>query len=131
MIKQTSYFERKSLSLTLIMRVTRLINLLVAGLPFGFCFAPTDSISDADPAQSGYLPNHNMDPNIVNSTAFKVLWNATFNVQELVGVMYANRQPQLMGDSSMQSHWYLRQAQPASNLSSLHLPKTGFVRLTL
>jgi hypothetical protein len=72
------------------MMVTGLISLLVAGLPFGFCFAPTDSISDADPAQSGYLPNHNMDPNIVNSTAFKVLWNATFNVQEMVGVMYAN-----------------------------------------
>lgn len=71
------------------MVVTKVISLLMAGLPLGLCFASTDSISDADPAQSGYLPNHNMDPNIVNSTAFKLLWNATFNAQELVGLISA------------------------------------------
>jgi hypothetical protein len=30
-----------------------------------------------------------MDPNIVNSTAFQLLWNATFNAQELVGLISA------------------------------------------
>ncbi|KAM7209387.1 WSC domain containing protein [Naviculisporaceae sp. PSN 640] len=37
-------------------------------------YAPTDSIQDADPAQSGYLPNHNMDLNVVGSASFGILW---------------------------------------------------------
>lgn len=54
-------------------------------LSFGLCLAPTDSISDADPAQSGYLPNHNISPAVVNSSAFHILWNHTFNAKEVVG----------------------------------------------
>ena len=46
--------------------------------------APTDSYSDADPAQSGYLPNHNMDPAVVDSSQFGQLWKKTFNAQEQV-----------------------------------------------
>ena len=46
--------------------------------------APTDSYSDADPAQSGYLPNHNMDPAVVDSSQFGQLWKKTFNPQEQV-----------------------------------------------
>lgn len=42
----------------------------------------TDSVSDADPAQSGYLPNHNMDPAIVGGTSFGILWKKTYNLNE-------------------------------------------------
>ena len=45
---------------------------------------PTDSYSDADPAQSGYLPNHNMDPNVVASAEFGQLWKIPFNNLEQV-----------------------------------------------
>ncbi|KAM7222882.1 wsc domain containing protein [Rhypophila decipiens] len=46
-------------------------------------YAPTDSIQDADPAQSGYLPDHNMDPNVVASSSFGILWSQrTTNTQE-------------------------------------------------
>ncbi|RKU48393.1 hypothetical protein DL546_009359 [Coniochaeta pulveracea] len=37
-------------------------------------YASTDSIQDADAAQSGYLPNHNMDPNVVGGSSFGILW---------------------------------------------------------
>ena len=46
--------------------------------------APTDSYTDADPAQSGYLPNHNMDPAVVDSAQFGQLWKKTFNALEQV-----------------------------------------------
>lgn len=39
--------------------------------------APTDSYRDADAAMSGYLPNHNMDPNVVGSADFQNLWSYT------------------------------------------------------
>ncbi|OBT70822.1 hypothetical protein VF21_10119 [Pseudogymnoascus sp. 05NY08] len=42
-----------------------------------YSLASTDSIQDADPPQSGYLPNHNMDPNVVGSTSFGILWSFT------------------------------------------------------
>lgn len=45
--------------------------------------ASTDELSDADPAQSGYLPNHNMQPSIVDSSGFGILWSQTFNAKEL------------------------------------------------
>ncbi|PMD59417.1 uncharacterized protein K444DRAFT_663834 [Hyaloscypha bicolor E] len=43
-------------------------------------FASTDSLQDADPAQSGYLPNHNMDPNKLST--FKQGWKNTYNANE-------------------------------------------------
>lgn len=46
--------------------------------------AATDSISDADPAQSGYLPHHNMDPAVVGSASFGQLWKVPFNNKEKV-----------------------------------------------
>ncbi|OHF03550.1 WSC domain-containing protein [Colletotrichum orchidophilum] len=36
--------------------------------------ASTDSYRDADAPQSGYLPNHNLNPNIAGSSGFKSLW---------------------------------------------------------
>ena len=45
---------------------------------------PTDSYGDADTAQSGYLPNHNMDPAVVDSSQFGQLWKVQFNPQEQV-----------------------------------------------
>lgn len=56
----------------------------VALLPQVSGFASTDSPSDADPAQSGYLPNHNMDPAVVDSAEFGLLWKVPFNYQEQV-----------------------------------------------
>jgi hypothetical protein len=45
---------------------------------------PTDEYRDADIEQSGYLPNHNMDPAIVNSPQFGLLWKIPFNAAEQV-----------------------------------------------
>ena len=45
---------------------------------------PTDEYRDADPQQSGYLPNHKMDPAIVNSAQFGQLWRMGFNNKEQV-----------------------------------------------
>ncbi|TQN68162.1 WSC domain-containing protein [Colletotrichum shisoi] len=39
--------------------------------------ASTDSYRDADLPQSGYLPNHNLDPNVAGSSSFKNLWTFT------------------------------------------------------
>ncbi|MCJ1290151.1 hypothetical protein MMC34_001687 [Xylographa carneopallida] len=47
-----------------------------------FASAPTDSYTDADLAQSGYLPNHNMDPAVVDSAQFGLLWKVAFNALE-------------------------------------------------
>lgn len=46
--------------------------------------APTDTIGDADQMQSGYLPNHNMDPAVVDSAQFGQLWKMPFNAKEQV-----------------------------------------------
>ncbi|KAK3322957.1 hypothetical protein B0H66DRAFT_581844 [Apodospora peruviana] len=52
--------------------------LLSALLPLGVsALASTDSFRDADAPQSGYLANHNLDPNIVGSASFKTLWTFT------------------------------------------------------
>lgn len=61
-----------------------LITAAVALLPQVSGYASTDSPSDADPAQSGYLPNHNMDPAVVDSAEFGLLWKVPFNFQEQV-----------------------------------------------
>jgi hypothetical protein len=45
-----------------------------AFFPGVFGAASTDEYRDADQLQSGYLPNHNMDPNVVNSASFGQLW---------------------------------------------------------
>ena len=45
---------------------------------------PTDEYRDADIEQSGYLPNHNMDPAIVDSPQFGQLWKIAFNKNEQV-----------------------------------------------
>lgn len=44
--------------------------------------AATDTTSDADPPQSGYLPNHNMNPDIVNSPIFGILWKNQYGSKE-------------------------------------------------
>jgi hypothetical protein len=50
---------------------------------------PTDEYRDVDPQQSGYLPNHNMDPAIVNSAQFGQLWKVAFNKGEQVSLLVA------------------------------------------
>ena len=45
---------------------------------------PTDTYVDADVGQSGYLSNHNMDPAVVDSSAFGQLWTVPFNAKEQV-----------------------------------------------
>lgn len=44
--------------------------------------APTDSVAYMDPGQSGYLPNHNMDPSVVSSPEFGILWKNTYDSKE-------------------------------------------------
>ncbi|OLN96295.1 WSC domain-containing protein-like protein 3 [Colletotrichum chlorophyti] len=58
---------------------------LLASLPaLVASLASTDSYRDADLPQSGYLPNHNLDPNIAGSSSFKNLWTFTSpNAREL------------------------------------------------
>jgi iron transport multicopper oxidase len=36
-----------------------------------------------DPAQSGYLPDHNMDPAAVGSPSFGILWKNAYNTNEM------------------------------------------------
>ncbi|KAJ6263893.1 hypothetical protein Dda_0030 [Drechslerella dactyloides] len=47
-----------------------------------FAAAATDEYQDADPAQSGYLPNHNIHPSVVNSSLFGELWRVAFSKNE-------------------------------------------------
>ena len=61
-----------------------LLTLATALIPTVAAVASTDSYTDADPAQSGYLPNHNMDPAVVDSAGFGLLWKVPFNVNEQV-----------------------------------------------
>jgi hypothetical protein len=48
--------------------------------------ASYDEYRDADVEQSGYLPNFNMDPSVVDSAAFGQLWKVAFNTDELVWI---------------------------------------------
>lgn len=68
------------------MRSFPLITVLVAVTYFKAVIgvAPTDEYRDADQAQSGYLPDHNMDPAVVDSSTFGQLWKIPFNSQEQV-----------------------------------------------
>ena len=55
-----------------------------ACVPYVSGLAPTDEYRDADVAQSGYLPNHNMDPAVIDSSQFGQLWKVPFNALEQV-----------------------------------------------
>ena len=61
--------------------------LIVSCVRLAIAVDPTDSYSDADPAQSGYLPNHNMDPAVVDSSEFGQLWKIPFNDLEQVRLL--------------------------------------------
>ncbi|KAK9311733.1 hypothetical protein V1522DRAFT_294301 [Lipomyces starkeyi] len=56
--------------------------LLIFVPAFVHTLAPTDEIQDADPAQSGYLPNHNMHLATVRSSEFRFLWKNAYGVNE-------------------------------------------------
>ncbi|EKD14546.1 uncharacterized protein L3040_000069 [Drepanopeziza brunnea f. sp. 'multigermtubi'] len=59
------------------------ISYVLAILPtFGYALASTDQVQDADPAQSGYLDNHNMHPNTVGSAIFGILWKNAYGNKE-------------------------------------------------
>ncbi|KAK3330104.1 WSC domain-containing protein [Apodospora peruviana] len=58
-------------------RITRLLAAVLWPGALVSSYASTDSTQDADPSQSGYLPNHNMDPNVVGSPSFGILWQQT------------------------------------------------------
>jgi iron transport multicopper oxidase len=49
---------------------------------FVHSLAATDEIQDADPAQSGYMDNHNMHPATVGSAIFGILWKNTYGAKE-------------------------------------------------
>ena len=44
--------------------------------------AETEADGFKDPAQSGYLPNHNIDPAAVGSSSFGILWKTAYNANE-------------------------------------------------
>lgn len=74
------------------MLLSYFVSALLAGLiPLVASSAPTDEYSDADPAQSGYLPNHNMDPAVVDSAQFGQLWKIPFNSLEKVNTIFRSR----------------------------------------
>lgn len=56
----------------------------VLHIPAVTAVAPTDEYMDADRGQSSYLPNHNMDPAVVDSPQFGQLWKIPFNAKEQV-----------------------------------------------
>jgi len=63
------------------MRLTLPSALVAALLPaLVRSFSSTDTLQDADVAQSGYLPNHQMDPSKLGT--YKINWTATFNSAE-------------------------------------------------
>lgn len=113
-----------------------LIASAVALLPQVSGYASTDSPSDADPAQSGYLPNHNMDPAVVDSAEFGLLWKVPFNFQEQVstslklamenGTPDLNFTANVETHSSTQSPWCTRQMPVETSLFSWHLRRIGF-----
>ncbi|KAH0046468.1 hypothetical protein KCU78_g6, partial [Aureobasidium melanogenum] len=55
---------------------------LTCCIDYAAAVASTDSYRDADVAQTGYLPNHNMDPAVVDSAQFGQLWKVSFNAKE-------------------------------------------------
>jgi iron transport multicopper oxidase len=61
---------------------SRLFFLLAFVPVFVHSLATTDEIQDADPAQSGYLDNHNMHPATVGSAIFGILWKNTYGSKE-------------------------------------------------
>ncbi|KAL8688550.1 MAG: hypothetical protein Q9218_005568, partial [Villophora microphyllina] len=67
---------------TMFKSFTRLAALAAVIVPQVLAVGPTDSYTDADPAQSGYLPNHNMDPAVVDSSEFGLLWSTKYNALE-------------------------------------------------
>jgi hypothetical protein len=76
------------LPITLVMRLTFCLAIWATT-----CFrqvlavASYDEYRDADVEQSGYLPNFNMDPSVVDSAAFGQLWKVAFNTDELVWIL--------------------------------------------
>ena len=46
--------------------------------------APTDEYRDSDIGQTSYYDNHRMDPSIVDSPEFGLLWKVPFNAKEQV-----------------------------------------------
>lgn len=47
-----------------------------------YALAATDEVQDADPAQSGYLDNHNLHPATVGSSIFGILWKNQYAAKE-------------------------------------------------
>ncbi|KAF3923653.1 hypothetical protein ABW21_db0207414 [Orbilia brochopaga] len=65
---------------TLAVSVLSLAGILLAGQ--ASAAAPADEYQDADRAQSGYLPNHNLHPSLVSSSLFGELWRIPFSQNE-------------------------------------------------
>ena len=92
--------------------------------------ASTDSYTDADIGQSGYLPNHNMDPAVVDSSEFGQLWKKTFNAQEQVrnctDTHNDHRGLMRLFCSFMRSHSSIHRLLAARNFSSSLHPRIIF-----
>jgi len=66
-----------------------LLGVALSGAAWGW--HPTDTTMDADPEQVGYLPNHNMDPAVIQGGAFGQIWsfNTPPNILGLQEQFYA------------------------------------------
>jgi hypothetical protein len=63
----------------------KLLTFIILQNVFVFASDPSDSPRDADVGQSSYVGGgHNMDPNVVNSSSFGILWTQGFNQNEQV-----------------------------------------------
>lgn len=63
------------------MRLSTVAGLAVALLPsLGYGWLSTDTLQDADPPQSGYLPTHNFDPS--NLAGLTMNWSMSWNQNE-------------------------------------------------
>jgi len=53
------------------------VNVILSSLPFTCATASTDTLQDGDGLKSGYLDNHNINPQLVGDTSFGNLWTTS------------------------------------------------------
>jgi hypothetical protein len=81
-------------SFTMLFSLPSVIKLVALCAPFMLHvsgLAPSDEYRDADIGQSSYLGgDHNMDPAVVDSSQFGLLWKIQFNNKEKVRMHHRN-----------------------------------------
>ena len=114
-------------------QIAQLVALAVATIPRASAAGPTDSYTDADIGQGGYLPNHNMDPAVVDSTEFGLLWSTKNNPLEQVWSAAPTPQYKYSSlvSSSTPNHSFTPPMLEGRKSSLLHRHRTTFEQWTL